>query len=131
MFCTDKEFVEVIFKYDNAKETYKVSKQMTVMATQNMKDCEIYNTMEFVGQDMKEDKFKINDLWFNLREFSENFIPSFCCTVYKFQGCDINEHYNIFYINRMDKKELYTALSRTTKFEYLHADFKKVKPKYG
>ena len=35
-------------------------------------------------------------------------------------NCDVNEHYNIHDINRMDKKQLYTVLSRTTKFEYIH-----------
>lgn len=45
--------------------------------------------------------------------------PTFCCTVYKYQGADINEPYNIYDVNRMEKKQLYTALSRTTKFDYI------------
>ena len=49
-----------------------------------------------------------------------NFIPAFFCTVYKYQGADISEHYNIYDVNQMDKKQLYTSLSRTTKFEYTH-----------
>ena len=42
-------------------------------------------------------------------------IPAFCSTVYKYQGADINEHFNILDVNRMDEKQLYTFLSRTTK----------------
>ena len=75
-------------------------------------------------------EFKINDIWFDKKEFSESFIPAFCVTVYKYQGCDINEHYNIHDVNRMDKKQLYTALSRTTKFEYIHIFNRQLNNKY-
>lgn len=43
-------------------------------------------------------------------------------TVRKYQGGEIDDHYNIYDINRMDKKQLYTSLSRTTKVEYIHLD---------
>lgn len=56
---------------------------------------------------------------FPISKFAESFIPAFCCTVYKYQGADINEPYNIYDVNRMEKKQLYTALSRTTKFDYI------------
>ena len=40
-------------------------------------------------------------------------MPAICITVYKYQGCDIGENYIIRDVNRMDKKQLYTALSCT------------------
>ena len=94
---------------------------MPVLDTQNIKD-EIFNTMEFVIEDISNNQFKINNEWFYQKEFSENFIPSFCVTVYKYQGADINEPYNRYDVNRMDKKQLYTSLSRTTRFEYIHVN---------
>ena len=54
-----------------------------MLATQNIKDKEIYNTIEFVIEDIKKNLFKINNEWFDLKKFSENFIPSYCVTVYK------------------------------------------------
>ena len=93
---------------------------MPALATQNLKDRRIFNTMEFIIEGIKDNQFKTNNEWFDKKEVSENFIPSFCITVYKYQGADINEPYNIHDVNRMDKKQLYTALSRTTKFEYIH-----------
>ena len=57
---------------------------------------------------------------FPIGTFAQSFIPAFCCTVYKYQGADISEPYNIYNVNRMDKKQLYTAPSRITKFEYIH-----------
>ena len=75
-------------------------------------------------------KFMINEEWFDIKEFSESFIPSFCVTVYKYQGADINEPYNIYDVNRMDKKQLYAALSRTTKLEYIHLNNKEINNKY-
>ena len=57
---------------------------------------------------------------FEYSKFSQCFIPAFCCTVQKYQGSEIDEHYNIYNVNRMDKKQLYTALPRTTNLEYIH-----------
>ena len=129
-FTDGKKYETVEFKYDNKKETYKVCKGMPVIATRNMKDKNIFNTMEFVIEKMKKDAIKINNEWYDIKEFSENFIPSFCVTVYKYQGADIDEHYNIYDVNRMDKKQLYTALSRTTKLEYIHLNNKELNNKY-
>ena len=39
-------------------------------------------------------------------EFADSFIPSFCLTVYKYQGGEINTDYNIYDINGMDKKTI-------------------------
>ena len=52
-------------------------------------------------------------------------------TVYKYQGAEIDQHYNIFDTEAMNKKQLYTALSRTTKFEYIHAENLKSKCEYN
>ena len=126
----NKRQVAVEFTYDNKKETYNVCDKMPVLATQNMKDKEIFNTIEFVTEDISNNQFKINNEWFDQKEFSDNFIPSFCVTVYKYQGTDINEPYNRYDVNRMDKKQLYTALSRTTKFEYIHVNNSELNNKY-
>ena len=95
MFTKDKRYETVEFKYNNKKETYKVSKGMPVIATQNIKDKEIFNTMEFELEDIDNEGYKINGVWFEPKEFSESFIGSFCVTVNKYQSCDIDEHYNI------------------------------------
>ena len=138
-YAEGKQYEIVKFKYNNKAETYKVCIGMPVLATTNIKDKEIFNTMEFTIEDIKDDRtddrrsirnFKINDIWFDIKTFSESFIPSFCVTVYKYQGADINEPYNIYDVNKMDKKQLYTALSRTTKLEYIHLNNKEVNNKY-
>ena len=113
---------------------------MKVYATTNIKDREIYNTMDFDIEGIRSDtddsgkpvkKFLINrNHWFDSDEFTKSFNPGFCVTVYKYQGGEINEQYNIFDVNRMDKKQLYTALSRTTKLEYIHLNNKEVNNKY-
>lgn len=123
IFCKDKQYYKVNFKYNNKKETYKVSKNMPIIATTNLKEHDVYNTMEFKIDDIKEENktilYSINDIWFTQKNLEDNFIPSFCVTVYKYQGASINEPYNIFDTHLMDKKQLYTALSRTTKLEYI------------
>ena len=67
----------------------------------------------------------INGETFEKNEFRSSFLPNFCNTVYKYQGGKIDEHYNIWDTDRMDVKEMYTSLSRTTKLEYIHLDNKK------
>ena len=129
-FAEDKEYEEVVFKYNDKKEEYKVCVGMPVIATENMKDREIFNTMEFLVESISEDSIEIDGQDFDYKTFSQSFIPSFCVTVHKCQGADIKEPYNIFDVEKMDKKLLYTALSRTTKFEYLHLSNKKMKNKY-
>ena len=129
-FAEDKEYEEVVFKYNDKKEEYKVCVGMPVIATENMKDREIFNTMEFLVESISEDSIEIDGQDFDYTTFSQSFIPSFCVTVHKCQGADIKEPYNIFDVEKMDKKLLYTALSRTTKFEYLHLSNKKMKNKY-
>ena len=65
---------------------------------------------------VKDDKyptFLINGEEFTMEEFSKSFISSFCLTGYKYEGGDVN---------RMDKKQFYTSLSRTTKFKFIRLD---------
>ena len=103
---------------------------MPIIATTNIKDKSIFNTMEFAIESVKGNKFKVNNEWVDKKQFSESFIPSFCVTVYTYQGADINEPYNIHDVNRMDEKQLYTALSRTTRFEYVKLNNKDMNNKY-
>ena len=128
-FVLGKQYVTVDFKYIE-KETYKVCTNMPVIAITNIKDKQIFNSMEFVIQEIKNNNFKVNNEWYDKKQFSETFIPGFCVTVYKYQGAEINEPYNIYDVDRMDKKELYTALSRTTKLEYIHLNYKELKNQY-
>ena len=128
-FVLGKQYVTVDFKYIE-KETYKVCTNMPVIAITNIKDKQIFNSMGFVIQEIKNNNFKVNNEWYDKKQFSETFIPGFCVTVYKYQGAEINEPYNIYDVDRMDKKELYTALSRTTKLEYIHLNYKKLKNQY-
>lgn len=95
---------------------------MPIIVTQNLKKHEMYNMMEFTIGSISENSDMVNNIWFDMKDFRESFIPGFCCTVYKYQGADIDQHYNIYDVNRMDKKQLYTCLSRTTKYEYIHLD---------
>lgn len=52
---------------------------------------------------------------FNLVEFRNSFIPAFCVTVYKYQGADIDEPYNIYDVNLMKKKTTLYCIIKTYK----------------
>ena len=91
-FVEDKESYEADFLYNSKRERYSVCVGMPMVVTQNLE----------------------------YSKFNRCFIPAFCCTVYKYQGAEIDEHYDVYNVNRMDKNQLHTALSRTTKLEYIH-----------
>ena len=112
-FSEGNEYHELEFKYNDKIEKYKICKDMPVLATQNLKEHGIYNMMEFQIMNIDNSKFLINNIWFNKEEFISSFIPGFCNTVYKFQGSNIDQKYAIHDTERMCKKQLYTALSRT------------------
>ena len=124
---------------------------MTVIATQNMKKRDMFNMMEFTIDDilngrqtfvfndssdeddtsyvynengLKQLRFVVNNEEFDHNEFRESFLPNFCSTVYKYQGGEIDEHYNIWDTHKMDIKEMYTSLCETTKLEYIHINNK-------
>lgn len=69
--------IKTEFKYDNKKEVYDVAVGMQIIATQNMKKHDIYNTMEFEIEDINDDiyRLRVNDVWFEKKEFGESFIP--------------------------------------------------------
>ena len=60
--------------------------------------------MEFVIWGISNNEFRVNNEYFEAKEFAENFIPSSCVTVFKYQGANMNEPYTIYDINRIDKK---------------------------
>ena len=123
---------------------------MPLIATQNMKKRDMFNMMEFTLDDiiggrqtfnfsdssdeddtlyvynengLKQLRFVVNKEDFDYNEFRESFLPNFCNTVYKDQGGKIDEHYNIWDTHKMDIKEMYRSLSRTTKLEYILNSF--------
>ena len=110
---------------------------MPMLVTQNLKDRDLLNMMRFNIQDIVQNDddddditFRINNQLFSYDEFRESFIPAFCVTVHRCQGGTINTHYSISNVNKLDKKQLRTALSRTTKLKYIHLDNNKLNNKY-
>ena len=105
---------------------------MQYLATTNLAKRDIFNMMQFELTKIDHDSegnllFMFGDKIFEHSVFAESFIPAFCVTVYKYQGGTINKPYNIFDVHKMDKKQLYTSLSRTTNLEYIQLSNKKLK----
>ena len=128
-FVENKDSYDINFKYKSRIEKYKVCENMPIIANQNMKKRDMFNMMEFKIETINENEegnleSEIDNETFSLNEFRESFLPNFCNTVYKYQGGKIDEHYNIFDTHEMDVKEMCTALSRTTKLEYIHLNRK-------
>ena len=130
LFTKDKDYKELSFRFNSSTELYKICKGMPVIATCNLKEHGIFNMMEFTLEDMDDKRFLINNTWLDKDVFTNSFIPGFCSTVYRYQGATIDESYTIHDVERMDKKQLYTALSRTSSIELIHLDNKKLNHHY-
>ena len=89
----------------------------------------MFNSLQFTVKRNNKNgvTIKENNEKFSIDDFRKKFNLAFCITVYKYQGAEIDQHYNIFDTEAMNKKQLYTALSRTTKFKYIHAENLKTK----
>ena len=131
-FCEGKQHLKVNFCYNGGKEEYKVCDWTPVICIDNMKDRKMFNSQQFTIKSININGVTImeNDQKFSLDDFGKKFNLAFYITVYKYQGAEIDRHYNIFDTEAMDKKQLYTALSRTTKFKYIHAENLKTKYNY-
>ena len=94
----------------------------------------MFNMMEFTIDEIDEHgtSFKVNNVWFEHNDFRQSFIPAFCCTVYKYQGADIKENYNILDVNGMDEKKSCTLVlaELPNLFEYIFLNNQKLNRKY-
>ena len=98
---------------------------MPMLVTKNMRNREMYNMQQYKIDKIEENvegnlEFTLNGQAFSHSEFRESSIPAFCVTVYRYQGSTITEPYNIYDAEKMNKKQLYTSLTRTTKLDHIH-----------
>lgn len=79
---------------------------MPMLVTQNIRNKNMFNMEQFeIDKIENEDgnlEFTVDGKTFSHSEFRESFIPAFCVTVYKYQGGTIDEHYNIYDLEKMD-----------------------------
>ena len=89
-----------------------------------MKDRGMFNLQIFTVKRISGNSVTIkeNDQEFAVDGFSKKLNLQFCIIVYKYQGVEIDGHYNNLDAGAMNKKQLYAAMSRTTKFEYIHVE---------
>ena len=55
-----------------------MSEEMPILATHNIKNKDIFNTMEFIIEEIKGDSLKVNDFWFEKNEFAHYFTRVDC-----------------------------------------------------
>lgn len=113
-------------------ESYIICEKMPIIATQNIDGCKIINSNVYQIDKIDDEyiyinhtfKLKEEDVQFKLshERFGYYFLPAFCCTTHKFQGSTIEGEYNIYETHLMDKKLIYTAITRGTKFSNIHSD---------
>ena len=105
----------------------KVALDLEVMCYDN-NDLErgIYKTNRFMIQSIGPSEITLRRkekvVTLSHKEFTGLFDYSFCVTIYKFQGGQINEHINIYQADQMSRNELFTCVSRGFSPEKIHID---------
>lgn len=117
-----RQGTKLTFKYQGKSEEYTVYKGMRLVCTTNLKQHEMWNSETYALEEVRGDGCVINGKTFSKADVCKSFLPAYCSTVIRYQGDCIDSHYNILDVNKMSANELYTALSRTTKGEYIHLD---------
>ena len=124
----EKDGYEVEFIYQKAREKYKIFEGMEMVCSANLKKFNLFNNHAYTISEIAEADESLfvqlhndfNEVRLGLENFRRHFIPIYATTVYKYQGATINEHYNIWEAHKMNKNELYTALSRASSHEFIH-----------
>jgi len=82
------------------------------------------NNEDFIVTGINPEKITIknerNEVKIDRKTLKENFKVFYACTVHKAQGMTIDFEFTIYGFNRMCPSMLYTALSRSTKLEYIN-----------
>lgn len=124
-FTKDKKYINITFRKvgkTTENEEYKVCKGMPLILTENLKEYKFYNSEIKILKDINNEFATIEEQKIPIHIFKKSFSLGYCVTVYRYQGDSINEPYNIYDTKYMDKKQLYTALSRTTKYDYVNME---------
>ena len=107
-----------------------IAEGVPVVAIDNDHTNQIYNSQMFT-LDKVNDTIKLSrdrnkkkvEKEITHETFTKYFNLGFCCTVYKYQGDTIRNHYNIYDTDTMSFNELYTALSRCVTLDNVHFNY--------
>jgi ATP-dependent exoDNAse (exonuclease V) alpha subunit len=102
-------------------------KGMKLVGNDNLKDKNIYNSEIYTIDKILKDSMVLvssNNIYINVSyKLLKRFGYAYSMTVYRYQGSTVNEPYNICQLDIMSKREMYTSLSRASKYEYLNFDY--------
>jgi len=112
--------------WDPNSQDMKVYKGLPIIARVNNKQFDIANSEMFTVKEVDNKKNHVvitddvDDKVIPLDQMSRLFYPAYCVTTHKFQGSSIDKPFTVYEWNKMDKKLKYTAVTRSTKLEYLN-----------
>ena len=102
----------------------KVYKDLPVIARINNKTYDVANNESFTVKAVNKNSITVtdgeNEKPIQVKDFAKLFYPAYCITTHKAQGTTIDKPFTIYEWRLFDKKLKYTALTRSTKKEYLN-----------
>ena len=99
--------------------------ELAVIARVNNKNYDIMNSEMFTVKEFDNEKNEViitddlNEKTIPFDQMSRLFYPAYCVTCHRYQGSTIDKPFSIYEWQKMDKKLRYTAVTRSTQFEFL------------
>ena len=111
--------------YDKNTQDYTLAEGMPLISRINNAKLGIFNNEMFICHKINEKDIIVKNLSgeeyiIDKNYFNKYFLLQFCITTHKSQGISLDKPYCIYEINKFNKKLLYVALSRATKYEYIN-----------
>ncbi len=109
-------------KHNVNSQDMRIVKGMPVISCKNVKKMDIVNNEEYIIQLFSNTDIVLfepiseHKLTLTIDDFRTNFLPAYCITVHKSQGCTFDFPYTIHEWSRFTSKMKYIALSRSSNF---------------
>ena len=129
-FKKETDYIYLEHKLEDVKDRRQsvyLYNGLPIMAWRNCVKIGIVNSEEFIVSSFDEEKIYITreelgeDFEIDIDDFHKYFVPNYCATTHKSQGATYKDKVILWDWDRMitDKKVVYTATSRATKFDNL------------
>lgn len=117
-------------KKNEKSQKHHIIKGSPIIACKTLKTLDICNNEEFdvfgwdgkfvIITDVKYTNKEPKELMIPYKHFETAFLPAYAMTIHKSQGSTYKEPYRIHEIKDLDKRLLYTALSRTSDIKFVN-----------
>lgn len=127
----NKDLKQNIVKFNKTRERIiekqhpkLVTGDMVLVDGKNFHSAKVYNSGEYMIEDITDLKIKVNGTWLPRRDkVMEFFVANNAKTIHKSQGRTISGPFNIYNTSHLSVNSLYTSLTRARTIDQIHIEW--------